>query len=657
MKEATVAVLGDFCVDHYLFVTDGAAERSVETGLDTRRVGDLRVAAGGAGNVVKNLGALEVGTIHAIGVIGDDMYGRELTRLLRVAGAGTDGLISQEKGWHTSVYTKVYEAGHEDPRLDIGARNQLSEIAACNILDCLRRILPRVDVLIVNQQVEEALFTGSFRRELANLLTESEDTTVFVDSRHYADVFPNTIRKINLAEARQFIEADLREPTSRNPDHSTGGISADIEALCRSLSLRWQTPIVVTRGEDGCVVAEGAETHSLPGVAVPRPVDPVGAGDAMVAAMAAACGGGMSLIDAALLGNLSASVTVRKLYRTGTVTPQELRQAAARPAFRMRPDLASHPERARLLRDTRVELVAERLSGDISPSAHSKARKLPFGYAIFDHDGTVSVLREGWEPVMQGVMIRAIIGTLFTPSAGLQPSPAEREEVKRTASALISDTTGIQTIEQMHALRDLVARFGYVPSSEIRTPAEYKEAYLSELHRMIDERLSLLRRGVLEPTDLTIKGAVGMLESLRRRRVTLFLASGSDHDAVAAEARLLGYAELFDGGIFGSVDDTERDPKTVVLERILETIEDSGANEGIVTFGDGPVEIRETKRRGGLAVGVASDEIRRHGLDVAKRRRLILAGADLIVPDFAEHEEIIDAVIGACEYGTLSRSH
>jgi hypothetical protein len=58
--------------------------------------------------------------------------------------------------------------------------------------------------------------------------------------------------------------------------------------------------------------------------------------------------------------------------------------------------------------------------------------------------------------------------------------------------------------------------------------------------------------------------------------------------------------------------------------------------DGLVMFGDGPVEIRETRRSHGLAIGVASDEVRRFGLNPAKRARLIRAGADLIIPDFSQ---------------------
>ena len=627
LSGARVAVVGDFCVDHYLFVTEGAADTSVETGLHTRRVGEVRVAPGGAGNVVNNLGALGVGAVEAFGVIGDDMYGRELTRLLQNAGAATSGLVVQETGWSTSVYTKVYEDGEEDPRLDIGARNHLSEDTAQAIYAALREALPRVDVIIVNQQIREALFEDSFRRELVQLLAAAPEVERIVDSRDYADAFHETVRKINLAEARYF--GGTREVDE--PD--CGASAAEIEDLCRSLSLRWGTPIVVTRGEDGCVVADAERIDTIPGVAMPRPVDPVGAGDALLAGMAAARAAGIGRADAAAFGNLCAAVSVKKLYQTGTASPDELRGVARRPAYRMRPDLARALERAQKLGTSRIEVVT-------SPPDGRSLR-----YAIFDHDGTISVLREGWEPVMQDVMVRAVLGDSMSRAEAGASGTGPGAEIERAVSELISDTTGVQTIEQMHALRELVRSYGYVAEEAILSAEEYKRVYLEALHRMIDRRLQLVRDGVLQAEDVTVKSAVAALEALRGRNVTLFLASGSDHDAVVEEAELLGYAELFDGGIFGSVGDAERDPKTVVLEQILNTIGDESA-EAVVTFGDGPVEIRETVRRGGTAVGVASDEVRRHGLNPAKRTRLILAGADLVIPDFAELDELLAALFG-----------
>ena len=77
----------------------------------------------------------------------------------------------------------------------------------------------------------------------------------------------------------------------------------------------------------------------------------------------------------------------------------------------------------------------------------------------------------------------------------------------------------------------------------------------------------------------------------------------------------------------------------MVLEKILGQIVDSRF-EQIVTFGDGPVEIRETRKKRGKTVGIASNEIKRFGRNDTKRTRLIHAGADIIIPDFTQAEKI-----------------
>jgi hypothetical protein len=61
----------------------------------------------------------------------------------------------------------------------------------------------------------------------------------------------------------------------------------------------------------------------------------------------------------------------------------------------------------------------------------------------------------------------------------------------------------------------------------------------------------------------------------------------------------------------------------------------------VVTFGDGPVEIRETRKRNGITVGVASNELRRFGLNEKKRTRLIKAGADYVIPDFSRYNDVL----------------
>jgi phosphoglycolate phosphatase len=87
------------------------------------------------------------------------------------------------------------------------------------------------------------------------------------------------------------------------------------------------------------------------------------------------------------------------------------------------------------------------------------------------------------------------------------------------------------------------------------------------------------------------------------------------------------------------LDDYQNYSKKMVIDRILNENGLSGSE--LVTFGDGYVEIENTKAVGAIAVGVASDEANRQGIDEWKRKRLIDAGADLIIPDFRPFERLI----------------
>ena len=63
-----------------------------------------------------------------------------------------------------------------------------------------------------------------------------------------------------------------------------------------------------------------------------------------------------------------------------------------------------------------------------------------------------------------------------------------------------------------------------------------------------------------------------------------------------------------------------------------------------MVIGDGPVEIIEGRRVGALCIGVASDEIRRHGINYSKRTRLIRAGAHIVIPDFSQLEQLLQII-------------
>jgi hypothetical protein len=122
--------------------------------------------------------------------------------------------------------------------------------------------------------------------------------------------------------------------------------------------------------------------------------------------------------------------------------------------------------------------------------------------------------------------------------------------------------------------------------------------------------------------------------------VILYLFSGTDQPDTQSEAEILGYAELFNGGIYGALGDMNKFSKRMALGSIM--TENNLKGHELVVFGDGPVEIRECRRRSGIAIGVASDEIKRFGLNREKRARLIKAGAQIIIPDFSQLDTLME---------------
>lgn len=247
---------------------------------------------------------------------------------------------------------------------------------------------------------------------------------------------------------------------------------------------------------------------------------------------------------------------------------------------------------------------------------------------IFDYDGTISTVREGWEKVMGPFMIRAILGEGWRDA-----EPALYERVRDQVREYIDATTGIQTLVQMQGLAEMVKEHGIVPEDKRKDAQGYKADYDVELRAMVGARTSRLASGELFVDDFMLKGAPQFLEALHKAGVRMWLASGSDEENVLAEVRVLGTEKYFDRRIFGAVGNIEVDAKKLVMERIAAEVGPRGFS-GLVTFGDGPVEMRETKRRGGYAIGIASDEPRRFGWNQNKRARVIRAGADLVIPDF-----------------------
>lgn len=607
LRDLRVAVLGDFCLDAYWQFEIHETEFSLETGLPVKRVRSQRYSLGGAGNVVANLIDVGVGRVQAIGVVGTDLFGVELLRLLRERGADISNKMVIDQDWQTMVYAKPYSGSEEESRVDFGAFNVLTEKIIDQLIAALNNAASENDVVILNQQIPRGVGSLAVIERMNQVIASHPKTHFVVDARHYPDLYRGAVLKLNVHEAAKF----LNDPVGDFVSTETA------KNFARRISQKTGQPTLLTRGEHGMLVADGEDVREIPGIQIVERTDPVGAGDTVVAVLAAVLGSGQDPLTAARLANIAASVTVRKLQTTGTATPAEILAVGPDPDTIFEPELADAPHRARYIEATEIEVIGE-LPAD-----------LEIEHCIFDHDGTLSTLREGWEKVMEPVMVHAVLGPRYE-----TVDPALFAKITKEVRGLIDRTTGIQTLVQMKHLVELVRQAGFVDDSEILDEHGYKEIFNRELLKMIARRMAKLESGELAPDDFQIKNAILLLQALHRRGIKLYLASGTDVADVVAEAKAMGYADLFEGRIFGAVGDITVEAKKMVLDRIIDENKLSGHQ--LATFGDGPVEMRETRKCGGFSIGVASDEVRRFGWNMAKRSRLIRAGANLIVPDFSQ---------------------
>ena len=612
-KPIAIAVIGDICLDLAYQVTTDSAEISVETGLQTYSVTSTKAELGGGCNVAVNCKTLGANHVDLYGIIGNDFFGDLLVTLLIKQGIGTEGIITQDIHYSSHVYHKIYEKGEEHPRLDSGNFNEPTEKSLSTLLTILKEKLSNYDAILINEQVPKGLHTPAFQRELNAIIASSTNTLLwFADCRKLNDIYAHTIHKLNEQEGRMLYE------------QHHGKKPIPLPLLVDWLYQHFTRPVVLTLGDNGALVRDESGTTPINGLHFTSRIDPVGAGDAFLAGMSIALCRKASFVEASYLGNFCAGVSLQILYETGHPTVEQVLSLASKAQWRYNSQLAQDPRLATFYHDTPIEVINPVVSRFGFPKV-----------AIFDHDGTISTLRQGWEAVMEETMLAAITGDSFG-SLSLDILSVLKKEIK----TFIDRTTGIQTIEQMHHLVEMIRSHGFVPNQSIGTPLSYKRLYNAHLLSMVGKKTHEVKTHRLSAEDVTIKGALSFLRLLHSQGTTLYLASGTDVEDVQKEASLLGYSDLFEGRIFGSVGDIENDPKRIVIQKILSSLQCDPSL--CVVFGDGPVEMREAKRQGICAIGVVSDEVRRYGMNPDKRERLVLGGSDLLIPDFSYAPELCE---------------
>jgi bifunctional ADP-heptose synthase (sugar kinase/adenylyltransferase) len=296
--EIKLLVIGDFFLDKYLDLERRWSETSLETGLEAYQAAGVRCSPGAAGTVVNNLRTLDVG-VMALGVIGDDGEGYELKRALMEQDVDISPLIVHPDRF-TPTYTKpmmreMDDQVHELNRIDVKNRSPLPEVIQRQLIERLRALAPSVNGMVVADQVPEAncgVITDQIRTTLSEVARSRPDLIIAADSRERIGLFRNIILKLETAGA--------------------------------TLHRQNERPVFITVGAEGVLVFSEGDVQHVPGVPVTGPIDIVGAGDSVMAGIVSSLCAGGEPAEAALVGNLVASITVQQLGTTGNASRQQV---------------------------------------------------------------------------------------------------------------------------------------------------------------------------------------------------------------------------------------------------------------------------------------------------------------------------------------------
>jgi rfaE bifunctional protein kinase chain/domain len=308
--ERTVGVIGDMMLDIYVLGKPARLSREAPVVVIEFEHEDVR--PGGAANAVGNIRSLGA-NVEALGLIGDDDYGRKLREILAVSGAGTGGLlvaIGQQTITKTRVLAgDIHTVKQQVLRIDRGRPARPGPQLVQSVLENISRAGTGVDCWLVSDYGY-----GFICQEVENRLVElAASVPVVADSRYRVKEFSRiTAVTPNEGEALNFGRYYLNDET-------------DLLVIGQQmLEILFLKCALITRGNEGMIVFErGNKPVTIPVVGSKEIIDVSGAGDTVVATFGLALACGASPEQAARLANCAASVVVMK-SGTATCSREEL---------------------------------------------------------------------------------------------------------------------------------------------------------------------------------------------------------------------------------------------------------------------------------------------------------------------------------------------
>ncbi|MDT4899039.1 MAG: D-glycero-beta-D-manno-heptose-7-phosphate kinase [Acidobacteriota bacterium] len=306
-SERSIIVYGDVMLDEFVWgdVTRISPEAPVPV-VDIRRES---VHLGGAANVLANLVALGV-RASVFGVVGNDSAGERLRAELKEVGASVDTLIVDESR-PTTLKTRIIAHSQLVVRADRERRTPVDAGTEERIIEALQGAIPEADAFVVSDYDKGAVTP----RVLATILPLAYERgiPVLVDPkiRNFDAYRPATLVTPNHHEALRLTNLE---------DHEDEGLKRAAHLIRGRLDCE---SVLITRGERGMMLLESYHEPVYVETVAREVYDVTGAGDTVIATLAAALAGGASMLEAAILANHAAGIVVAKIG-TATSSAEEL---------------------------------------------------------------------------------------------------------------------------------------------------------------------------------------------------------------------------------------------------------------------------------------------------------------------------------------------
>lgn len=309
---ARVLVIGDFILDRFVW---GSVKRiSPEAPVPVVDVKKESYMPGGALNVANNIRTLK-GVVYPCGMVGRDLEGRMLAKIMRREGIDTGGVLYGENGRSTSLKTRIIAHSQQVVRFDRETVGDIPGQSLASIMRFVRQKIKTIDVIII-EDYGKGVIQPSLLKEVVSLAKKFRKP-VIVDpkEKHFSYYRGVTCITPNRSEAYGAIE---------NGKHRA---DLTISEVGRKLLSKLNCEaVLMTLGEDGMALFEKKGRVTQIPTAAREVFDVSGAGDTVIAVFSLAVAVGADLREAAVISNLAAGIVVGKLG-TATVTSDEIEHA------------------------------------------------------------------------------------------------------------------------------------------------------------------------------------------------------------------------------------------------------------------------------------------------------------------------------------------